>query len=158
MKKIFRLLFLLLKRTRVIIFLRKAKKKGKNIAIFFPITINNIKNLEIGNNCSIGTYTHMWIGDIGLYIGDNVMIAPHCCITTLGHDPSARDMTKTLIAKQIRIEDNVWIGCNVTVLPGVTIGEGSVIGAGSIVTKNIPPYSIAVGNPAIIIKQRQIIE
>jgi acetyltransferase-like isoleucine patch superfamily enzyme len=53
------------------------------------------------------------------------------------------------------IEDNVWIGANCIIMKGITIGEGSVIGAGSIVTKDIPPYSIAVGVPAKVIKNRQ---
>ncbi|MBL4677498.1 MAG: hypothetical protein JKY70_15040 [Mucilaginibacter sp.] len=54
--------------------------------------------------------------------------------------------------KPVIIEDNVWIGETVSVLPGVTIGKGSIIGASAVVTKNIPPYSIAVGNPAKVIK------
>ncbi|PSB09569.1 hypothetical protein C7B62_12775 [Pleurocapsa sp. CCALA 161] len=61
----------------------------------------------------------------------------------------------------INIGNGVWIGDNVTILPGVEIANGAVIGAGSIVTKSIPPYSIAVGNPAKVIKKRfsdQIIE
>ena len=53
----------------------------------------------------------------------------------------------------IKIEDNVWIGELASILPGVTIGKGSVIGAATVVTNNIPPYSVAVGNPAKIIKK-----
>lgn len=56
------------------------------------------------------------------------------------------------------IEDDVWLGYGVIVLPGVRIGRGSVIGAGSVVAKDIPPYSIAVGNPIVIIKQREYIK
>lgn len=52
------------------------------------------------------------------------------------------------------IEEDVWIGINVTVMPGVTIGRGSIIGAGSVVTRSIPPYSIAVGNPCRVIKKK----
>lgn len=59
-----------------------------------------------------------------------------------------------MISKSVSIEDDVWLGYNVTVLPGVTIGKGSVIGAGSVVCSDIPPYSIAVGNPAKVIKRR----
>lgn len=53
----------------------------------------------------------------------------------------------------IIINDNVWIGEKATICPGVTIGKGSIIGANAVVTKSIPPYSVAVGCPAIIIKQ-----
>ncbi|WP_279145834.1 DapH/DapD/GlmU-related protein, partial [Clostridium tyrobutyricum] len=54
--------------------------------------------------------------------------------------------------KEVVIEDDVWIGEMVCILPGVRIGKGSIIGAGAIVTKNIPKYSIAVGNPAKVVK------
>ena len=54
------------------------------------------------------------------------------------------------------IEDDVWIGSRVTILPGVTIGEGSVIGASAVVAKSVPPYSVVVGNPAKIVKTRKI--
>ena len=55
----------------------------------------------------------------------------------------------------INIENDVWIGAGCTVLTGVTIGEGSIIGSGSIVTKDIPKYSIAIGSPAKVIKNRK---
>ena len=56
-------------------------------------------------------------------------------------------------AHPVRICDNVWICTGAIILPGVTIGEGSVIGAGSVVTKDIPPYCLAVGNPCRVIRQ-----
>jgi len=66
-----------------------------------------------------------------------------------------RDEFKTsLIIKPIVIENGVWVGSNVIILGGVTLHEGCVIGAGSVVTKDVPPYSIAVGNPARVIKKR----
>ena len=55
-------------------------------------------------------------------------------------------------SKPITIEDDVWIGGGAIILPGVTIGKGSVIGTGSVVTKSIPPYSVAAGNPCRVIK------
>ncbi|MDE6407021.1 MAG: hypothetical protein K2K48_06295 [Anaeroplasmataceae bacterium] len=55
--------------------------------------------------------------------------------------------------KPVIIGDKTWLGANVTVLPGVTIGEGAVIGAGSVVTKDIPPYTVAVGNPCKVVKE-----
>ncbi len=60
------------------------------------------------------------------------------------------------ILKPVVIEDFVWLGANVTILPGVTIGEGAVIGGGSVVAKNIPKYAVAVGNPATVIKYRDV--
>ncbi|WP_394358772.1 DapH/DapD/GlmU-related protein [Hydrogenimonas thermophila] len=61
-----------------------------------------------------------------------------------------------MIRKKVTIEPYCWIGRNVTIVPGVTIGKASVIGAGSVVTKNIEPYSIVGGNPAKLIKKRNI--
>lgn len=58
----------------------------------------------------------------------------------------------------VRIGDDVWIGGNVVILPGVTIGEGCTIGAGSVVTKDIPPFSVAVGNPCTVRKTIQSAE
>jgi len=57
------------------------------------------------------------------------------------------------IIKLITIEDEVWIGANCVITIGVTIGKHSIVGAGSVVTKDIPPYCIAVGNPARVIKK-----
>jgi acetyltransferase-like isoleucine patch superfamily enzyme len=72
-------------------------------------------------------------------------------ISTLFFNEHSND---TISKGDIIIEDDVWIGSNSVILGGVKIGRGTVIGAGSIVTKNIPPYSIVVGNPARVIKQR----
>lgn len=55
----------------------------------------------------------------------------------------------------IKIEDNVWIGEKSTILKGVTIGKGAVIGCNSVVTKDVPPYSVACGNPAVVVKKIQ---
>jgi acetyltransferase-like isoleucine patch superfamily enzyme len=151
--KIFRKYWLKL---RHFLFFINVKKKGEGVKIYFPVKIHGIETLEIGDFTSVGEYTHIWAGDVGLSIGKNVMIAAHCCITTLGHDTTAQYMNKSLTAKKVTIEDDVWLGYNVTILPGVTIGKGSVIGAGSVVTKNVPPFSITVGNPAKHIKTRII--
>ena len=69
-------------------------------------------------------------------------------------DPKISIRLQGIRANGIKIEDDVWLGVGSTVLDGVTIGKGSVIGAGAVVTKNIPPYSVAVGVPANVIKER----
>ena len=89
-------------------------------------------------------------------IGDHVLMAPEVFITDHNHgmDPTAADgySRQPLIVKPVQIGDGVWLGQRVCVLPGVTIGEHSIIGANSVVTHDIPPYSIAVGAPARVIK------
>ncbi|MBW8331762.1 MAG: acyltransferase [Prolixibacteraceae bacterium] len=89
-------------------------------------------------------------------IGNDVMLAQNIVLSGLNHGyedinivPHKQPVTK----KKITLEDEVWIGANSVVVAGVTIGKHSVIAAGSVVTKNIPPYSVAVGNPARVIKQ-----
>jgi acetyltransferase-like isoleucine patch superfamily enzyme len=94
-------------------------------------------------------------GDI--HIGKNCMIASHCGIYANNHvfsDLLLPIKQQGVTREGIVIEDNCWLGHGVTVLDGVTIGEGSIIGAGAVVSKNIPPYSIAVGVPAKVIKRR----
>lgn len=76
-----------------------------------------------------------------------------------GHETSVLSRIKFIeFGHPIRIEDDCWIGANVTILPGVTIGKGCTIGAGSVVSKSIPPYSVAVGVPAKVIKKLPTVE
>jgi acetyltransferase-like isoleucine patch superfamily enzyme len=113
-------------------------------------------SIIIGSNCSINDYTILYgMGDI--VIGNDVRIAAHNIIVSSNH---IFDNAEILIRKQgvkplqIVIEDNVWVGANVCILGGCKIGTGSVIGAGSVVTRSIPPFSVAVGNPARVIRSR----
>lgn len=93
-------------------------------------------------------------------IGDNVSIAPNvvmiaCSSANNGKKINEIRYVKEKLWKQERIvvENDVWIGANVTILPGVHIGECAVIGAGSIVTKNVEPYTIVAGNPAMVLRR-----
>lgn len=87
----------------------------------------------------------------GIFIGDNVLIAPRVNILSVNHptDPALRT---GLILKPVRISNNVWIGAGATILPGVNIGENAIIAAASVVAKDVPPNCIVAGNPAKIIK------
>ncbi len=90
-------------------------------------------------------------------IGNGVRIAPHVMMIAANHvfsDPGRPIHRQGLDHGPILIEDDVWIGGRVNVLAGVTVGQGSVIGAGAVVTKDVPPYSVAVGVPARVIKSR----
>lgn len=90
-------------------------------------------------------------------IGENTMIGPNCNIIGGNHNFANTHIPMKYqgsTEKGIKIGNDVWIGASVTILDGVTIGSGSIIGAGSIVTKDLPPFSISVGNPIRIIKIR----
>lgn len=104
--------------------------------------------LKIGNNCGFSG-TSIWCFE-SIIIGDNV----RCGANTLIIDGDAHfDDPRTSPPKPIIIKDNVFIGANVIVKKGVTIGENTVVGMNSVVTKDLPPNSIAVGNPCKVIRQ-----
>jgi maltose O-acetyltransferase len=86
-------------------------------------------------------------------IGDDVQIGPNVQLLTPTHPPDAElRRAKWEAAKPITIEDNVWIGGGAIVLPSVIVGENSIVGAGAVVTKDVPPNTVAVGNPARVIR------
>lgn len=127
---------------------------GKNSTIEAFSTINNgVGDVEIGDNTLIGI-SNVIIGPT--QIGNNVMLAQNIVVSGLNHgyeDINIPPKEQKVTTKQIKISDNVWIGANCVITAGVTIGVHSVIGAGSIVTKDIPDYVVAAGNPAKILKK-----
>jgi len=129
-------------------------KLGENSTIEDFCTINNgVGDIIIGNGVRIGM-SNVLIGPI--QIGNNVIFAQNVVTSGLNHGyediniPINKQPTST---SKIIVEDDCWIGANVVITAGVTIGKHCVIAAGAIVTKNIPPFSVAVGNPAKVIKQ-----
>lgn len=113
--------------------------------------------VNIGAHCTI-QYGCLLYGVGGLEIGDNARIAAHTVISPMNHiyaDPDTPIWKQGETAIGIKIGNDVWIGNGAKILDEVTIGDGCVIGAGSVVTKSIPPFSVAVGVPARVIKQRR---
>ncbi|MBE6903971.1 MAG: sugar O-acetyltransferase [Ruminococcaceae bacterium] len=104
-------------------------------------------NIEVGKNF-FANYNCTILDVAKVKIGDNCQLAPNVSIFTAGHPihPDSRNSGYEY-GKEIIIGDNVWIGGNSVICPGVTIGSNVVIGAGSVVTKDIPDWCIAVGNP-----------
>ena len=101
-----------------------------------------------------GTYINMncnFVDDGLIQIGERVMFGPAVTIATVGH-PVNPSMREYMYTDPVKIEDNCWIGANVTICPGVTIGKNSVIGAGSVVIHDIPENSVAAGNPCKVIR------
>ncbi|KAJ5440097.1 uncharacterized protein N7458_011095 [Penicillium daleae] len=109
-------------------------------------------NVIIGRDCFINW--NLSILDTSLVIiGDRVQMGPNVGIYTAGHETSILSRRKYIeFGHPVKIGDDCWIGGNVVILPGVTIGEGCTIGASSVVTKDIPPFSVAVGSPCKVIK------
>lgn len=110
---------------------------GKHISFGKDIFINqNVTFVDLG----------------GIVIEDRVLIGPMCRIISVNHlvDPEKR---RGLSVASVKIEENAWLGANVTILPGVTVGKNSIVAADSTVTKDVPQNVIVAGSPARIIKE-----
>ena len=113
-------------------------------------------SINIGTNVFLGPYCVLY-GHGNITIGNDCLIAMGCKIIAGNHTISAPDALMRLqpdVPNPIVIGNDVWLGADVKVLAGVNIGDGCIVGAGSVVTKNLLPYSIAVGSPARVIKKR----
>lgn len=118
--------------------------------------------LKIGKNVQINDFVHITAME-SVVIGENVLMASKIYISDCSHgsysgdqndsNPNITPADRPLFSKPVLIEDNVWLGEFVSVLPGVTIGKGTIVGANSVVSKSLPPYVIAVGAPAKPIKK-----
>jgi acetyltransferase-like isoleucine patch superfamily enzyme len=117
-------------------------------------TINNgVGEVIIGSETRIGM-GNVLIGPVS--VGNNVILAQHVVVSGLNHnyeDIGVPVRKQGITAKRITIGDDCWIGANTVITAGVTIGKHCVVAGGSVVTKDIPPYSVAAGNPARVIKQ-----
>ncbi len=120
-------------------------------------------HVSVGDNSYLGPRTTILSTRAEVLIGRDVMFGPQVTIITGNHriDLVGRTMRSVTDAEKrpeddenVVIEDDVWIGCNATILKGVTIGTGSVVAAGAVVTKSVPPYSIVAGVPARVVAQR----
>lgn len=129
---------------------------GEGTTIYpYALLKTNGGKIIVGDFCSINDYAIIY-GNGGVSIGDRARISAHAVIVASEHvyeKLGYPDFGQTVEAKGIKIEPCVWIGANAVILDGVTIGTCSVIGAGAVVTKDIPPYSVAVGVPAKVIKR-----
>lgn len=111
-------------------------------------------SIKVGDRSSLGDRC---IIQNGVSIGNDVMMGPDVKIYTRNHVVNNIHIpmqAQGTSFKPVTIGNDVWIACNVVILPGVTIGSHSVIGAGAIVTRNVPDYAVALGNPARIAKYR----
>ena len=127
---------------------------GENVFIQRPLYANwGGSHVHMGSNI-YANFNLTLVDDGHIYIGDWVKFGPNVTIVTAGHPvlPELRKDPGLQFNKDVRIEDCVWIGAGVIVLPGVTIGKNSVIRAGSVVTRDIPENVVAVGNPCRVMR------
>ncbi len=141
-------------RTRIDVFPFNRFELGNNTVIEDFCTVNNgVGDVLIGDETTLGM-GNVLIGP--LTIGKNVIIAQNVVISGLNHN--YEDIGRSIQSQGVKtaaiiIEDDCWIGANVVVTAGTTIGKHCVIAAGAVVTKNVPAFCIAAGNPAKIIKR-----
>lgn len=127
---------------------------GRNSVIEDYSCINNaVGAIHVGEYTRIGLHNTI-IGPVS--IGNHVNLAQNVVVSGLNHnfqDPDIAIDRQGISTSLVTIGDDIWIGSNTTIIAGVSIGKHSVIGAGSVVTKDIPDYCVAVGNPARVIKR-----
>jgi galactoside O-acetyltransferase len=125
---------------------------GERPVLLPPFHAGFGSNVHIGDDF-FGNVNLTFVDDVDIRIGHGVMIAPSVTLTTTGHPVHPdRRVDFARFSEPIMIEDKVWIGSNVAVMPGARIGYGSVIGAGSVVTRDIPPMVVAVGTPCRVLR------
>jgi acetyltransferase-like isoleucine patch superfamily enzyme len=123
---------------------------GKSSSIAMGCFITGYK-IKIGNNTAINRFCYI-DGRGPLYIGNNVNISHYTIIHTLTHIVNSPFFHAQ--QRPVAILDHVWIGARAIILPGVTIGEGAIVGAGAVVHRDVQPYKIVAGNPAVEIGDR----
>lgn len=114
------------------------------------------RNIDIGKNVFIGRGTII-DSNSSIIIGRDTFVAPYCFISDTSHnynDPITPIRLQGCHYKPVEIGEDVWLGAHVIVLAGVKIGRGCVVGANSVVNRDLPPYVVAVGAPARIVRSR----
>lgn len=136
------------------------KRIGANTWIDYQTYIRYPFKVAVGSNTFINQgcklYPSMHRKGIDIIIGDHVLVGPEVSFFSAGHDYS--QLSLPIKTGTIKVHDYVWIGGRAIILPDVEIGEGAIIASGSVVSKSIPPYVVAAGNPARVIKNRCLSE
>lgn len=135
----------------------KSPKLGKSICLSKRGQFIREEQIVMGDNIFISSNFH--ISAYKLIFGNNIIIGPNLVIECNNHKTdivgkTVYSVSHDKIYKGVTIEDDVWIGANVVILPGVTISQGCIVGAGSVVSRTLPPYTICVGVPCRPIKKR----
>jgi virginiamycin A acetyltransferase len=141
------------KKIRYEFYKRTLKGCGENVSFNFG-TILNYSDITLGDNVALNYYNNLGLVDMG----NNVLTAPDCIFVGGRHSHAFEDMDTPIReqgvgVRRICVGSDVWVGTKAIVMESV--GDGCVIGAGSVVTKPVEPYSVAVGNPARVIRKRE---
>lgn len=128
---------------------------------FDPDGFYTFHTISVGNDVFLGEGTHIQAAETTVDIGNKVMFGPNVSIVAGNHNTSlVGRFMKDVKTKRpqddlpVRIEDDVWIGYRAIIGNGVTVGRGSIVAMGAVVTKDVPPYCIAAGVPARVLKTR----
>lgn len=129
---------------------------GPDVNIEHGATFGSGKGISLGARSGLGVDAEI-LGPV--VIGEDVMMGPRCTIISANHrfDDVTVPMNRqgwSEVDRPVVIEDDVWIGANVTITARVRVGRGSILAAGSVVTRDVPPYSIAGGVPARVLRSR----
>lgn len=147
-----------IRKIRYLLYKRRLKSCGNRVIFALGVKLFSPKNISLGENVRIGARSIL-SGQGGISIGNNVSLGPEVIIWSANHNymhPDELPYDNKYIKRPVTIEDNVWIGARCSIIPGVKISEGAVIGLGAVVTKDVPKYAVVAGNPAKIIKFRDI--
>ena len=124
---------------------------NRTLGLIPPFNTDFGKNIHIGENVFINSGCKMQ-DQGGIHIGNGVLIGHNACLLTLNHDQNP-DSRADMHPEPIYIEDDVWLGSNVTVLPGVRIAKGAIVAAGAVVTRDVEAGTVVAGVPAKFMKK-----
>jgi len=138
---------------------RRQLALGKGVRLAPNVSIRNGCRIEIGDFSEIGERCYIWAGDTHgkIRIGPYALFGPEVFVTVADYEmsPDVPVLSQKKREVDVTIGRDVWLGARVIVTAGVTVGDGCVVGAASVVTHDLPPYSIAVGAPARVLRRRE---
>jgi acetyltransferase-like isoleucine patch superfamily enzyme len=137
---------------------RRRATIGAEVRLAPNVSLVNGERIQIGDRAQIGARCHLWAGNtVGrLIIGEDALFGPEVFLTASNYrfDRPGPVHDQPTTEGDVVIGRDVWLGARVMVTAGVTVGEGCIVGAGAIVTRDLPPYAIAVGAPARVVGHR----